>query len=166
MYFDDLYAKYPELEKWIKSFNCIIYSENAIAGNPEVLRIAKYKFLHIGCGVTCYNNNVLLVDINNDGKMQEVFDQMLQMVTPENYSIKGENYKEFFTPFEDRFQARNWGNSEYFKKLLRNSPKDAAIDLLAESQFKHSSIWGKYGIARCAKKFNEFYNDWKSFVLK
>ena len=162
MYFDNLYSEYPELEKWIKSFNCINYSENVVAGNPEVLKYAKCKFLHIGCGVTCYNNKVLIVDINNDGKMLEVFEQMLQMVTPESYSIKGENYQEFFAPFEDKFQARNLGNIEYFKKLLHNSPKDTAIYILAESQYRYSSVWGRYGITLGAKKFNKLYDDCKS----
>ena len=104
MYFNDLCTEYPKLEKWLKSFNCISYSENVVAGNPEVLKYAKCKFLHIGCGVTCYNNKVLVVDINNDEKMLEVFEQILQMVTPESYSIKGENYQEFFAPFEDYLQ--------------------------------------------------------------
>jgi hypothetical protein len=44
MYLKNLYSKYPKLEKWIKAFNCISYSENAVAGNQEILKLAKYKF--------------------------------------------------------------------------------------------------------------------------
>ena len=68
--------------------------------------------------------------------------------------------KNFFAPFEDKLSAR--GGGEYFKKLLNNSPKDAAIWFLVESQFRWAGVWGRYGIATAAEKFNKLYDDWKT----
>ena len=79
---------------------------------------------------------------------------MLKLATPETYKVKGDDYKEFFAPFEKYFIKHIWQNHRYFLKLLKNSPKDAAIYLLADAQFKSANIYGKVGISDGAKKFD------------
>ena len=92
--------------------------------------------------------------------MHDIFTKMLKLATPETYKVKGDDYKEFFAPFEKYFIKHIWQNHRYFLKLLKNSPKDAAIYLLADTQFKSANIYGKVGISIGEKKFDEFYAEY------
>lgn len=144
----------PQFGKWFQKFDCIWFSKNVISGDPEVIRMAESKFLHSQCGVTSCQGKLLIVDIGGEGKMGEIFDQMLQLATPETYAVKGDDPEEFFAPFEAHFRKMICSGSKYFQNLLKNSPKDAAIFLLAEKCFKHVGIYNKQFIAQQAKKFD------------
>ena len=154
LYAAKIYQQHPQMMKWLKKLNCISFSEKVISGNPEVIRFACCQFLHSGCGITQYKGNILVTEINENCRMQEIFEKMLKIVTPETYSIKGENYEDFFTPFENHFKLSAYRNNRYFLELLKNSPKDAVIYLLADTQFKSANIYGKAGISICAEKFD------------
>ena len=152
-----LYQQHPALEKWFKKIDCITFSESVAKGDPEVIKLAQCKFLRAGCGITRFDGKILVTDINSDGRMHDIFTKMLKLATPETYTVKGDDYKEFFAPFEKYSIKHIWQNHRYFLKLVKNSPKDAAIYLLADTQFKSADIYGKVGISIGEKKFDGLY---------
>ena len=147
----------PPLAEWFRKLDCISFSEKAVSGNPDAIRFAIGKFLRAGCGITRYDGRILAVDIYSDGRMQEIFAQMCKLAMPESYAVKQEDDEKFFAPFTPYFHKRACRNSRYFLKLVKNSPEDAAIYLLAETQFKTANIYGKQGIVIQAKKFDALY---------
>ena len=149
-----LYQQHPGLEKWFKKLDCVSFSESVVKGDSKVFKLARCKFLRAGCGITRFKGKMLITDINSDGRMYDIFAKMLKLATPETYTVKGDDYKEFFAPFEKYFIKHIWQNHRYFLKLMKNSPKDAAIYLLADTQFKSANIYGKVGISDGAKKFD------------
>ena len=160
-YTKKIFAQHPQLVKWLKKFPCVSFSVKAVSGDPEVLRLAQGKFLHSGCSINCCNGNILVIDTSNTGRMQEIFSRMLELAVPESYAVKGENYEDFFAPFAEKFNIWLYKNHKYFLKLLKHSPKDAAIALLAEKQFKYANIFGKQAFTLQSRKFNKLYAEYK-----
>lgn len=155
-----LYQQHPALEKWFKKIDCITFSESVAKGDPEVIKLAQCKFLRAGCGITRFDGKILVTDINSDGRMYDIFAKMLKLAIPETYSVKGDDHKKFFAPFEKYFIKHVWQNHRSFLKLMKNSPKDAAIYLLADALFKSANIYGKVGISIGEKKFDELYAEY------
>lgn len=143
------------LGKWLMRLECVSFSEKALSGDPALLRFAVAKFLYAGCGITRCGEQFLAVDINGDGRMMQIFSQMLQMVTPENHSVKGADWYEFLAPFKDHFLR--CCRERYFLDLLKKSPKDAAIHFLVQKQWKFSGMYGKWAIQLQARKFDAAY---------
>ena len=145
---------HPVVEEQLKNIDCIMFSENVIGGNPKAVKYAKNKFLYSRCGVTCYNGNILVADIRGDGKMRQIFEQMLKLATPEKYAVKGENVAEFFAPFREHFKSRLYKYSKRFLHLWENDPAQSVIFLLAELQFDDFGMMHKHAVWAHTKKFD------------
>ena len=150
----------PRLKKWFAAFDCLRFSEKLVRGNPKIIKYAEAKFLRSGCGTAWHNDEMLVVDIEGEGKMRQVFAQMLELAEPESYEFKGENTEDFFAPFMPAIKAVTWSNSKCVLRLLRNSPKDAAVFLLAQRRWKSSNLFGKMSIDHNAQKFDKIYAEY------
>ena len=152
----------PRLKKWFAAFDCLRFSEKLVRGNPKIIKYAEAKFLRSGCGTAWHNDEMLVVDIEGEGKMRQVFAQMLELAEPESYEFKGGNVEDFLAPFMSVMEATVGRSSEYVLKLLRNSPKDAAIFLLAQETFPRFGMSAIMATIDHAEKFDElFYAEYK-----
>lgn len=158
-YVAELYPGNQRLAKWYQSLDCLWFSESVIAGDPYIIELAKSKFLRIGCGITVYDGKILIADINGEGKMREVFTQMLEMATPERHALKGDDFEEFFAPFASHIITTVEAKKERLLHKLKNNPKETAIEILAAEQYKHLSIYGKQGASFREKKFDFLYQE-------
>lgn len=154
---DEFLQQHPKLEKWFRKLDCVCFSREVIKGNPEIIKYAEAKFLYSGCGIRSTDGNILVTDINGNGRMRENFEQMLQMVTPAVYAVKGEALSEFFLPFEKEIMTSAHNGHEHLLKLLKDDPKEAALYLLVQTRFSHINIYGKEKISLLARKFDALY---------
>ena len=141
-------------DEYVKNLECIRFSEKVIAGNPEVTKLAKAKFLHSRYGVTAYNGHILVADIKGDGKLPEIFSAMLAMATPESYAVKADDPETFFAPFREYFKARIYEHSNRLLQLGKNDPQTAALFLLVNERFEHLNMFSKHCIYQRAQKFD------------
>ena len=152
----------PRLRKWFVKFDCVRFSEKLVRGTPDILKYAEAKFLRVGCGVTHCGGRVLVIDLAEKGTMRQIFAQMLELAEPESYEFKGGNVEDFLAPFMSVMEATVGRSSEYVLKLLRNSPKDAAIFLLAQETFPRFGMSAIMATIDHAEKFDElFYAEYK-----
>lgn len=151
---EEILLQYPRLAKWFHQLDCVSFSRDVIEGDPEIIRYAESKFLYSGCGLLDCGGNILITEINRDGKLLEIYEQMLRRVTPASYAVKKENDTGFFLPFEEVIMSTVHKGRGHLLKLLKDDPKKAALYLLVKSEFAHANIYTRQGIVRLARKFD------------
>ena len=145
---------HSDIGERLKNIDCIMFSENVISGNPEAVKYAQSKFLLSRCGVTSCEGNILVADINGNGKMRQIFDQMLKLATPEKWAVKGDNCEEFFAPFCEHFKSKIYKNSKRFLHLWQNDPAQSVVLLLADMNFDDFGMFRKHAVWMRAKRFD------------
>lgn len=152
---------YPDWGKWFAPLECLRFSEKAVRGDPEIFHYAKARFLRSGCGITEFNDNVLVVNLNGDSEMRRIFAMMLEMAEPECYEFKGNDAEHFFEPFMPAIGTRIFQRGRPLLDSLQNAPQDAVVELLVQDRWQYLGMWGKMGVDHNAKRFDECYAEFE-----
>ena len=154
---NEFLKKYPPLEKWFDQLDGVFFSKAVLRGDPEVITWAEAKFLHAGCGLYHQGGRVWVTDMGRTGEMAVIFNNMLQLVTPAEYGLKGEKGSAFFEPLAPEIVQRAAAGGSCFSDLIKNDPEKAALHLLVRKKFSDFNIYSKQAIALSARKFDALW---------